>query len=251
MFGKRFAAAAAVAAVMTVILLTASCSGGRKQSAAALRSEDDSLAYVIGMHLGRNLMQMDTTLNIDALCDGLRDAYARSPKIRFSDAEARTFYLRFVNYTQPERVKAYEEQFLSDFRRENRTYARTKSGLTYSVDVVGDETTLPRYDTDTVSIRYVARHRDGRTFHSSYEAGDTLRTALGDMREGVREAIKLTSKGGRISVWVPAELAYGAEGDRDRGIAPNETLFYQMELLDIKDGNRFRRNTDGNGKKNI
>ena len=238
-------------AAAAAIVLSASCSSGRKQAAAQLRTEDDSLAYVIGMHVGRNLMQMDTTLNIDALCDGLRDAYANSPKARFTDAEARTFYLRFVNYTQPERVKAYEEQFLSDFRRENRTYARTKSGLTYSVDVVGDETALPRYDSDTVSIRYVAKHRDGRVFHSSYDADDTLRTALGDMRDGVREAIKLASKGGKISVWVPAELAYGAEGDHSDGIAPNETLFYEIELLDIKEGNRFRRNTDGKTKKNI
>lgn len=239
-----------VAAAAAAVALSASCSGSRKQSATVLHTEDDSLAYVIGMHLGRNLLQMDTTLNIAAVCDGLRDAYSRSPKARFTDAEARTFYLRFVNYTEPERVKAYEEQFLSDFRRENRTYARTKSGLTYSVDVVGDETVLPRYDSDTVSIRYVAKHRDGRVFHSSYESGDTLRTAVGDMREGVREAIKLASKGGKISVWVPAEMAYGAEGDHDDGIAPNETLFYEIELLDIKEGNRFRR-ADANSRKNI
>ena len=240
-----------VTAAATAVALSASCSGGRKQSAATLRTEDDSLAYVIGMHVGRNLLQMDTTLNIEALCDGLRDAYAGSPKAKFTDAEARTFYLRFVNYTEPERVKAYEEQFLSDFRRENRTYARTGSGLTYSVDVMGDETTLPRYDSDTVSIRYVAKHRDGRVFHSSYDAGDTLRTALGDMREGVREAIKLASKGGKISVWVPAELAYGSQGDHDDGIAPNETLFYEIELLDVEEGNRMRRTSDANAKKNI
>ena len=240
-----------IAAAAALVLMSASCSGGRKQSAAALRTEDDSLAYVIGMHLGRNLAQMDTTLNIAAVCDGLRDAYGQGSRAKFTDAEARTFYLRFVNYTEPERVKAYEEQFLSDFRRENRTYARTKSGLTYSVDVVGDESSLPRYDSDTVSIRYVAKHRDGRVFHSSYEAGDTLHTALGDMRDGVREAIKLTSKGGKISVWVPAELAYGSQGDHSDGLAPNETLFYQIELLDIRDGNRFRRYADADSKKNI
>lgn len=235
---------------MAAALSTAGCSGSRKQSAAALRTEDDSLAYVIGMHVGRNLLQMDTTFNIDALCDGLRDAYSRSKRIKFTDAEARLFYLRFVNYTAPERVKAFEEQFLTDFRRENRTYARTKSGLTYSVDVVGDESLLPRYDSDTVVIRYVAKHRDGRQFHSSYESGDTLRTTLGDMRDGVKEAIKLTSKGGKISAWVPAELAYGEDGDAQDGIAPNETLFYEIELLDIKEGSRYR-SADKERRKNI
>lgn len=239
-----------IALLTAAVALTASCSGSRKQQTASLRNEDDSLAYVIGMHVGRNLLQMDTTLNVETLCYGLRDAFTRSRKTKFSDEDARTFYLRFVNYTAPERVKAYEEQFLTDFRRENRTYARTKTGLTYSVDVVGDETSLPRNDNDTVVIRYVAKHRDGRVFHSSYESEDTLRTALADMREGVREAVKLTSKGGKISVWVPASLAYGSEGDADDGIAPNETLFYEIELLDIETGNRYNRNSEPQ-RKNI
>ena len=240
-----------ILAAATLIMSGGSCSGGGKQSGGALRTEDDSLAYVIGMHLGRNLLRIDSTLNVEAVCEGLREVYTGSRKVKFTDEEARLYYLRFVNYTAPERVKAYEEQFLTDFRRENRTYARTKSGLTYSVDVVGDETTLPRYDADTVLIRYVAKHRDGRIFRSSYESGDTLRTALGDMRDGVKEALKLTSKGGKISAWVPASLAYGAEGDEEDGIAPNETLFYEIELLDIESGSRFRHSSDGSKKKNI
>ena len=230
-----------MAAALSALLLCGSCAGGRKQAAGELKNEDDSLAYVIGMHVGRNLLQMDSTLNIEAVCHGVRDAYNRSKRLKFSDEEARTFYLRFVNYTEPARLKAYEEQFLTDFRRENRTYARTKSGLTYSVDVVGDESALPRYESDTVTIRYIAKHRDGRLFHSSYESGDTLRTALSEMRDGVKEAVRFASKGGKVSAWVPASLAYGEEGDEDEGIAPNETLYYEIELLDIKSGSRGSR----------
>jgi len=238
-----------IPALLVAAAAAGSCSREKTASRAELRTEDDSLSYVIGMHAGRNLLEMDSTLNIAAVCDGLKDAFARRAK--FTDEEARTFYLRFANYTLPERARAYEEQFLEDFSRTNRSYARTKSGLTYTVEVVGDETTLPRHDNDTVTIRYVARHSDGRVFHSSYDAGDTLRTALGDMREGVREAIRLTSKGGKIKAWVPAAMAYGAAGDAAEGIAPNETLFYEMELIDIVQGNRYRRQSADGKKKNI
>lgn len=216
----------------------AACSGGSgRRASEQLRSEDDSVAYVLGMHVGRNLMAMDSTLNVAAVCEGIREVFAS--RERMTDEQARTFYLRFVNYTKPERIRAYEEQFLEDIRRQDRTYARTSSGLTYSVEV-GDESVLPRSETDSVTIRYVLRHADGRVISSSYERQDTLRTTLGEMREGVREAIRLTGKGGKISVWVPSSLAYGAEGDSQAGIAPNETLFYEIELLDVTTGGRRR-----------
>lgn len=230
---------------LVIVLLTASCTQ-KKSSVTQLKNENDSLAYVMGMHVGRNLMAMDSTLNVEALCRGIRETFRQ--KTLLSDDEARIFYLRFVNYTLPERAKAYEEQFLNDFRRENRSYARTKSGLTYSVEVVGNETKIPRNDNDTITIRYVAKHQDGRVFHSSYEQGDSLRITLRQMRNGVKEAIRLTSEGGKIHAWVPAELAYGLEGDKQVGIAPNETLFYEIELLEVKQGNRYKRSTTGNEK---
>lgn len=237
-----------ISALAAALAVLAGCDSGGK-TAFRMAGEDDSLAYVIGMHVGRNLIAMDSTLNVAAVCEGVRDVFAG--KAKFTDAEARTFYLRFMNYTMPERVRAYEEQFLADFSRSNRSYARTASGITYSVAVVGDETKMPRNDADTVVIRYVAKHRDGRVLHSSYERGDTLRTALGDMRDGVREAVKLASKGGKIDFWVPSAMAYGAAGDSQAGIAPNETLYYEIELLDIVQGNRYRRNNASPAPKNI
>ncbi len=225
-------------AVLVAIVVMGSCDKP-KSSVAQLKNEEDSLAYVMGMHVGRNLRAIDSTLNVEALCRGVRETF--KGKTVMTDEEARIFYLRFINYTLPERAKAYEEQFLNDFRRENRTYARTKSGLTYSVEVMGDETNVPRNDNDTILIRYVAKHQDGRIIHSSYERGDSLRITLRQMRSGVKEAVRLTSEGGKIHAWVPAELAYGMEGDQQAGIAPNETLFYEIELLDVKTGNRYRR----------
>ena len=56
----------------------------------------------------------------------------------------------------------------------------------------------------------------------------------------MREAIKLASKGGKISVWVPAEMAYGAEGDEELGVSPNATLYYEIELLGVDKWNSRR-----------
>lgn len=106
-----------------------------------LRNETDSVAYVIGLNVGYNLQRMDSTLNVEAVCQAVRDVYARTA--RMTPDEARAVYLRYVNVSQPEQIRAYEEQFLEDFRKSNRSYAKTDTGLTYEVLEIGDESKTP------------------------------------------------------------------------------------------------------------
>lgn len=227
-------------ALLALTLAAAGCSKKSGSGGVKLRTDTDSVAYVLGMNIGQNLLRMDSTVNVDAVCEGIRDAAAR--KARFKDDEARTFYLRYVNYALPEKARAYEEQFLADFAKRNRAYARTASGVTYTVDEVGDQDLVPTSDRDSVAMRCIIRTIDGEELYSSYARGDTLRRAVGDLRRGVQESVKLVGKGGRINAWMPSSAAYGAEGDSELGIAPNATLFYEIELVDVdKYANRSRR----------
>lgn len=224
------------ACLLAVALLSASCS---PKGEATLMTEADSVAYVIGMNVGLNLLRMDSTLNTGAVCQAIGDVYAG--RARFSPGQARAIFLRYVNYSQPERIRAYERQFLEDYARTNRSYARTPSGLTYTVEAVGDEQQTPKSDRDTVSIRYVVRTVEGRTVESSFERGDTTRMAVGDLLPGVGESVRLVGQGGRINAWLPAALAYGASGDDSLGVAPNATLYYEIELLEVKKDDPRRR----------
>lgn len=226
-------------ALLALTLVVTGCSkksgGGVK-----LKSDTDSVAYVIGMNIGMNLLRMDSTINVAAVCEGIRDAVGASA--RFTASEAEAFYLRYVNYALPEKARAYEEQFLADFAKANRAYARTPSGVTYTVEEVGDQEQIPASDRDSVALRYVIRTADGNEIYSSYEQGDTLTMAVGDLRKGLQESVKLIGRGGRINAWIPSTAAYGAEGDKTLGIAPNTTLYYEIELIDVdKYANRSRR----------
>ena len=159
-------------------LLAGGCS--KKTSGGVnLRSDVDSVAYVIGMNVGLNLQRMDSTLNVAAVCEGIRDVFAAKTKLSMEEAE--TFYLAYVNYLLPEKARAYEEQFLADFARSNRSYARTSSGVTYSVEEVGDQNNIPASERDSVVMRVVIRSVDGRQLYSSYERGDSLRMVLSEM----------------------------------------------------------------------
>lgn len=124
-----------------VLLLAGACSKNSGGGGVKLRNDTDSVAYVIGMNVGANLLKMDSTINVNAVCEGIRDMFRGNPRLSAADAE--TFYLSYVNYALPEKARAYEEQFLLDIAKSNRSYARTSSGVTYTVTDVGIRIRFP------------------------------------------------------------------------------------------------------------
>ena len=227
-----------ILAIFPVLLLAGACS---KQSGGGvkLKNDLDSVAYVIGLNVGLNLQRMDSTINVGAVCEGIRDAFNGQPRMSLEEAE--TFYLSYMNYILPEKARAYEEQFLADMAKSNRAYARTTSGVTYTVDEVGDQNLLPTTDRDSVSLRWVIRTLDGKEIVSSYERGDTVRSMPRDLQKGVQESVRLIGRGGRIKAWIPSSAAYGAEGSKELHIAPNTTLYYEIELVDVDKFSARRR----------
>lgn len=216
--------------------------GKKSGGGTKLRTDADSAAYIIGMNIGMNLIKMDSTINVSAVCEGIRDVFRNTPK--FTVREAETYYLRYVNYMLPEKARAYEEQFIADVVKSNRNYARTASGVAYTVEVLGDQEKIPASDRDSVAVRYTIRTTDGSELFSSYERGDTVRVSVGDMTKGLQESLKLIGKGGKIRAWMPSAAAYGATGNAELGIEPNATLYYEIELIDVdKFSDRLRRNS--------
>ena len=214
-----------------VLLLAGACSKNSGGGGVKLRNDTDSVAYVIGMNVGANLLKMDSTINVNAVCEGIRDMFRGNPRLSAADAE--TFYLSYVNYALPEKARAYEEQFLLDIAKSNRSYARTSSGVTYTVTDVGDQNQVPTSERDSVALRWVIRTAAGDEITSSYERGDTLRTTLGGLLKGMKESVKLVGRGGKINAWIPSSAAYGTQGDKELGIQPNTTLYYEIELVDV------------------
>ena len=226
--------------ILAAVVLVAGACSKKSSGGVKLKNDTDSVAYVIGMNVGMNLLKMDSTLNVSAVCEGIRDAFRRNTRLSAADAE--TFYLSYINYSLPEKARGYEEQFLADIVKSNRSYARTSSGVAYTVTAVGDQNQIPTSDRDSVGLRWVIRTVNGDQITSSYERGDTIRALVRDLRQGVQESVKLIGTGGKINAWIPSSAAYGAEGNKELKIAPNSTLYYEIELVEVdKYANRSRR----------
>lgn len=207
----------------------------KKSSGVKLRTDTDSVAYVIGLNIGANLMKMDSTLNVDAVCKGIADYVAGRQLL--SMEEAQTFYLRYVNYALPEKIKGQEEQYLDDVTADG-SFRRSSSGLRYDIRREGNAKEVISSDKERVQIRYKLLRRNGETAYSSYERNDTLSTYADLLPAGLREGLKLIGTGGAVNLWSPSHLSYGATGNDTLGVGANEPLYYEAELLDVQPDDR-------------
>jgi FKBP-type peptidyl-prolyl cis-trans isomerase FkpA len=108
---------------------------------------------------------------------------------------------------------------------------KTESGLLYRIDREGDGA-QPTADTDVVTVNYEGKVRDGQIFDSSYERNEPVSFPLNGVIAGWTEGLKLVKVGGQITLWIPAELAYG-ESARGEIITPNSALEFKVELLEV------------------
>lgn len=210
-----------------------SCSGSKGSSATKqLADQTDSLSYVIGMNIAYNIMKMDSTIRPEAVIKGLDDALNGKELLTLEDA--RTYFLAYMNYDVYERVRKYEEQYLSDLVAGDNKVVRTRTGLTYKVEELGDMNNTLSNDRDTVAITYRASRISGEEVDLATNRDDTLRVVVNRLIPGLREGVKLVGQGGKLTLWVPSSLAYGSIGNDEKGIKPNELLRYEVNIVEVK-----------------
>jgi FKBP-type peptidyl-prolyl cis-trans isomerase len=107
----------------------------------------------------------------------------------------------------------------------------TDSGLQYRV-VKRAKASAPKPEPGAVvTIHYVGKFIDGRTFDSSRERNEPATFPLGRLIKGWQEGVPMMRVGETWEFVIPAELAYG---DRNRDPIPNgSTLLFEIELLSI------------------
>ena len=98
----------------------------------------------------------------------------------------------------------------------------------------------PKAD-DVVFVKYVGKLEDGKEFDRSQETPwpipgimpDGTPMRLDGVIPGFKEAIMQMQKGGKYTVTIPADKAYGANPPPGSPIPPNANLVFEMELIDF------------------
>ncbi len=109
----------------------------------------------------------------------------------------------------------------------------TESGLKYVDHVLGTGP-YPRAR-QTIVVHYTGRLEDGTKFDSSVDRDQplTLQVGVGQVIKGWDEGLLSMRVGGKRTLTIPPQLAYGERG-YPGAIPPNATLIFDVELLEIR-----------------
>ena len=213
------------------VLPFVACSGGDE-------SFEERASYALGVDIGNNVKRFGTSLDRDALVDGLFDVLSeREP--RLSREEVSELVRELLAKAQEEDARRNVEQAEAnmqegeEFLAENKAkegVVETASGLQYIVLAEGDGPSPTA--TDRVTVHYEGKSLDGKVFDSSYEGGES-EFVLNAVISGWTEGLQLMKVGSKYRFFIPSDLAYGA-GGIGQDIGPNATLIFEVELISIQ-----------------
>jgi len=123
-----------------------------------------------------------------------------------------------------------DESIILAHLEENELEAeRTDEGLYYEIIEPGEGDVYPK-ENAIITIRYTGSFLDGTIFDQT-EGNDTATFALTDLIQGWQIGIPLLQKGGKIKLYVPSAIGYGAAGAGS--IPPWSVLIFDIELVDF------------------
>ena len=202
-----------------------------------LEDKNDKVSYGFGLMLGKRMAQDIPDLEIDAFAQGVRDAIAGKNQ-QMTDAEVSQLLAEFQREQQQKRLEEVQktssenkkkgEDFLAA-NKDKEGVVTLESGLQYKVITEG-KGVQPGL-TDRVKVHYTGTLIDGTVFDSSVERGQPAAFPVNGVISGWTEALQLMPSGSKWQLYIPSDLAYGPNGNRS--IGPNETLLFEVELLEV------------------
>lgn len=226
---------------------------GLKES---LKGGEEKSAYIQGLSIGHQISQQmlpqfttmlfgeDSTkkINDNQMLAGLINTM-KNQNTAISKMDANGLIQRKVEEAQEKDQARQEEDLKVQYQdsiaageaylaknAERENVVTLPSGLQYEIVRKGNGP-IPT-DTNTVRVHYHGTLINGTVFDSSVNRNEPATFGVTQVIPGWTEALKLMPVGSKWKLYVPYNLAYGAQ---DRGtIKPFSTLIFDVELLGIE-----------------
>lgn len=199
-----------------------------------MTEEINAVSYCVGMSVAGSLMQQDLEkINPTVMAEAIADAFnGKQPKYGPDEANAIIQkYLQRVSEEKFIQYKAEGENFLADNAKKEGIFT-TPSGLQYEVIAAGNGPKPTAQD--TVEVHYHGTLIDGSVFDSSIQRGTPATFGVHQVIKGWTEALQLMPVGSTYRLYIPQDLAYGAQPHPGGPIKPFMALIFDVELISIR-----------------
>lgn len=232
--------------IALAVAVISSCSNEPKVDAPAPGSaEIDSVSYLIGVNFGyflkaNNFAEKLSDVNMAQIKKGMADFINAKGQMGTDEFNAcfkinpDTMNVIFNSFITKRNahlaaVNLKKGQDFLDNLYQKGGIEKTESGLLYEIIEDGDD--VKAGPADTVWCHYTGTLIDGTKFDGSDPEGEPVRFTLDRVIKGWTEGMQLVGQGGKIKLYIPAELAYG---ERAMGqIKPNSTLIFDVEITKV------------------
>ena len=205
------------------------------QDSKPLTTNAEKFSYGIGLQIAQQLQKQQLSgVDPRAIALAIEDVL-KGRELRVTMEEMQVASVAYQNELKAEKLaagdknKAAGEKFLEENSAREGVVV-LDSGVQYRIIESGNGGSPT--ETDSVVVHYRGRLLDGSEFDSSYSRGQPAELGVGQVIPGWQQALQLMPVGSKWEVWIPASLAYGAQGAGS--IGPNETLHFDIELIEIK-----------------
>jgi len=196
---------------------------------------DERASYGIGRQVGEQLAQQPFDgMSTEAVIAGIADVLDGNPS-QVSDADIKSaiddLNQRLIQQQNAAagQMAAEGEKFLEENAKRDEVNV-TDSGLQYEVIASGEGESPSA--SSKVRVHYHGTLVDGSVFDSSVQRGEPIEFDVGGVIPGWTEALQLMKPGDKWKLYIPNELAYGANG-AGNVIGPYQALMFEVELLAI------------------
>jgi FKBP-type peptidyl-prolyl cis-trans isomerase FklB len=197
------------------------------------KTELDKVSYCFGVNIAQNMKQQGMPeINAELLAKGLDD-YLKDAQLQISEDQIQTIlqsYFKNLQEKQFEGNIAQGKEFLEK-NSQREGIVTLASGLQYEVLTEGNGD-KPK-ESDQVTTHYHGTLIDGTVFDSSVNRGEPATFPVNGVIKGWVEALQLMQVGAKWRVYVPENLAYGANPHPGGPIEPYSTLIFDIELIAI------------------
>ena len=218
--------------------------------------ERTEISYAFGNDIGYNIAQSGMPIQLVWIGEAMQNV--RDNNAKMTEDEVNQYLQYYFMVKRPAENAEASKAWLEKTEKKSGV-KKTESGLLYKVTKEGDAAKMAKDPRDVVRVHYTGYTREGKVFDTSIfknrskeqqemmrkqspdsfdekgapkEADEPAKFPLNRVIKGWTEGLQLVGEGGKITLWIPSDLAYGTRG-AGRDIGTNEALQFDVEVIEV------------------